>query len=54
MDHDKPLVWLRGEIKTSPFSQEARLEAGFLLRRLQQGGHVLDLWMNYQTARPNS
>ena len=34
---DKPLVWLRGEIKTPPFSQAARLEAGFLLRRLQQG-----------------
>lgn len=33
----KPLVWLRGEIKTPPFSAEARLEAGFLLRRLQQG-----------------
>ena len=34
---DKPLVWLRGEIKTPPFSAEARLEAGFLLRRLQRG-----------------
>jgi phage-related protein len=34
---DKLLVWLHGEIKTPPFSQEARLEAGFLLRRLQQG-----------------
>ncbi len=33
----KPLVWLRGEVKTPPFSPEARLEAGFLLRRLQQG-----------------
>jgi len=33
----KPLVWLRGEVKTPPFSSEARLEAGFLLRRLQQG-----------------
>jgi phage-related protein len=38
MDNDdKPLVWLRGEIKTPPFSQEARIEVGFLLRRLQQG-----------------
>jgi len=35
--HDKPLVWLAGEVKTPPFSPEARLEAGFLLRRLQQG-----------------
>lgn len=34
---DKPLVWLRGEVKTPPFSPEARLEAGFLLRRLQRG-----------------
>lgn len=34
---DKPLVWLRGEVKTPPFSPEARIEAGFLLRRLQRG-----------------
>jgi phage-related protein len=34
---DKPLVWLEGEIKTPPFSREARLEAGHLLRRLQRG-----------------
>lgn len=34
---DKPLVWLHGEIKTPPFSQAARLEAGYLLRRLQRG-----------------
>jgi phage-related protein len=34
---DKPLVWLHGEIKTPPFSSEARLETGFLLRRLQRG-----------------
>lgn len=34
---DKPLVWLHGQIKTPPFSQAARLEAGFLLRELQQG-----------------
>jgi phage-related protein len=33
---DKPLVWLRGEVKTPPFSQEARIEAGVLLRRLQR------------------
>lgn len=36
-DRDKPLIWLRGEVKTPPFSQEARIEAGFLLRCLQQG-----------------
>jgi phage-related protein len=34
---DKPLVWLRGEIKTPPFGSDARIEAGFLLRRLQRG-----------------
>jgi phage-related protein len=34
---DKPLVWLEGEIKTPPFSQSARLEAGYWLRKLQQG-----------------
>lgn len=34
---EKPLVWLEGEVKTPPFSKEARLEAGFLLRRLQRG-----------------
>jgi phage-related protein len=36
-ESDKPLVWLRGEIKSPPFSKEARLEAGLLLRRLQRG-----------------
>lgn len=35
--NNKPLVWLAGEIKTPPFSLAARLEAGLLLRRLQQG-----------------
>jgi phage-related protein len=34
---DKPLVWLHGEIRTPPFSKDARLEAGYLLRRLQKG-----------------
>ncbi len=37
---DKPLVWLHGEVKTPLFSQTARLEAGFLLRRLQQGEYL--------------
>jgi phage-related protein len=36
----KPLVWLAGEVKTPPFSREARIEAGTLLRRLQQGEHI--------------
>jgi phage-related protein len=34
---DKPLAWLEGEVRTPPFSQAARLEAGFLLRQLQLG-----------------
>ena len=34
---DKPLVWLHGQVRTPPFSAEARLEAGFLLRALQRG-----------------
>jgi phage-related protein len=37
---DKPLVWLHGEIKTPPFSANARIEAGVLLRRLQRGESV--------------
>jgi len=34
---DKEIVWLHGEVKTPPFSSEARIEAGHLLRLLQQG-----------------
>ena len=34
---DKPVVWLHGVVKSPPFSRAARLEAGFLLRLLQQG-----------------
>ena len=33
----KVLIFLHGEVKTPPFSLAARLEAGFLLRRLQAG-----------------
>ncbi|MEY4576759.1 MAG: hypothetical protein RL701_1462 [Pseudomonadota bacterium] len=39
---DKALVILSGEIKTPPLSEAARLEAGYLLRRLQKG-EVLSL-----------
>jgi phage-related protein len=35
--NDKPLVWMHAEVKSPPFSAEARLEAGFLLRKLQKG-----------------
>lgn len=34
---ERPLVWLAGEIRTPPFSRSARIEAGVLLRRLQEG-----------------
>ncbi len=34
---EKPLVWLHGAVKTPPFSKKARLEAGVLLGKLQQG-----------------
>jgi phage-related protein len=37
---DKPLAWLDGDVKTPPFSANARLEAGFLLRRLQKGERI--------------
>jgi len=34
-DPRKPLVWLKGEIKSPPFSSAGRVEAGTLLARLQ-------------------
>lgn len=34
---DKPLVWMHGEITTPPFSANARMEAGYLLRQVQKG-----------------
>ena len=37
MGDDRDVVWLQGEVKTPPFSREARREAGLLLRRLQRG-----------------
>jgi phage-related protein len=36
----RPIVWLRGKVKTPPFSRLGRLEVGFLLRRLQEGENV--------------
>ena len=36
-EKDKVVVWLHGAVKTPPFSPSARIEAGFLLRKLQQG-----------------
>jgi phage-related protein len=34
---DKPLAWLHGEVKSPPFSPEARIEAGYMLRMIQEG-----------------
>ena len=36
-DQDKPLRWLHGRIQSPPFLIASRLQAGQLLRRLQQG-----------------
>src|SRR5437660_10040498 len=33
----RPLMILRGEMKTPPMSESARRETGFFLRRVQQG-----------------
>jgi phage-related protein len=38
--NDKPIVWLHGEVKSPQFSAEARVEAGYLLRKLQQGEKI--------------
>ena len=37
---DKPVMWLIETIKSPPLSAEARLEAGFLLRKLQRGDSI--------------
>ena len=37
LDGERPLAWLAGEVRTPPFSREARIEAGVLLRQLQSG-----------------
>src|SRR5262245_8220014 len=37
---EKPLVWMHGEIKTPPFTANARIETGVLLRRLQCGENI--------------
>ncbi len=39
---DKPLVWMHTEVKSPPFSRDARLEAGFQFRKLQ-GGQALEM-----------
>jgi phage-related protein len=42
-DH-KPLAWLHGEVKTPPMSPAARIETGFLLRKLQRGELISLPW----------
>ena len=42
-DH-KPLAWLHGEVKTPPRSPAARIETGFLLRKLQRGELISLPW----------
>jgi len=37
---DKPLAWLQGEVRSPPFSEEARICVGFLLRLIQRGESV--------------
>ena len=39
-DVNRPLVWLHGEVRTPPFGEAARREAGLLLRRLQRGEYI--------------
>ena len=34
---DKPLLWMHSEITSPPFSANARIEAGYLLRQVQRG-----------------
>ena len=46
----KPLVWLRGEVKTPPMSAAARIEIGFLLRQLQRG---MSLGMPFSRPLPS-
>ena len=48
--HDKSLIWIRSEAKTPPFTPDARVEAGVLLRRLQRGER---LGMPHSRPMPN-
>jgi len=37
---EKPIFWVHTTIKTPPFSGDARIEAGILLRKLQYGESI--------------
>jgi phage-related protein len=41
---ERPIVWLHGEVKSPPFSKEARIQAGFLMRLLQEGDTLRMPW----------
>jgi phage-related protein len=41
---ERPIVWLHGEVKSPPLSKEARIQAGFLMRLLQQGDALKMPW----------
>ena len=41
---ERPIVWLHGDVKSPPFSREARIQAGFLLRLLQGGDSLKMPW----------
>ena len=47
---EKPVVWLHGEVKTPPFTDAGRAEAGFQLGQLQQG---IQLGMPKSRPMPN-
>lgn len=50
MSHGKPLFWMHGDVKSPPFSKNARLETGILLRRLQLGEN---LYMPHSRPMPS-
>jgi phage-related protein len=41
---ERPIVWLHGQVKSPPFSKEARVHAGFLMRMLQEGESLRMPW----------
>lgn len=51
MSNEKPIVWLRAEIKTPPFSREARIEAGGFLYRVDEDAIVISQVFKKTTAK---
>ena len=50
----KPLVWLHGELKTPPFTAEARQESGMFLRLLQEGERLKQYDATVKAAKKKS